>query len=74
MMSRAYVLFTRPVRTAGGLPYGRLKGPSWKAPFAPMGTWKVPQRRMAKQQQKQRGEITKGIERQKKNGMKRVAE
>ena len=74
MMSRAYVLFTRPVRTAGDRAYAWLKGPSWKAPLAPMRTWKVPQRRMAKQQQKLRGEITKGIERQKKNDMKRVAE
>ena len=67
-MSRAYVLLTRPVRTAGGLSYGRLKGPSWKSPGAPMGSWKDPQR-MATQQQKQRGEITKGIERKKKNDM-----
>ncbi len=32
------------MRTAGGLSYGRLKGPSWKSPSAPMGAWKDPHR------------------------------
>ena len=52
-MSRAYVLFTRPARTAGDRAYAWLKGPSWKAPLAPMRTWKAPQERYDKQQKQQ---------------------